>query len=423
MNYTKYEIGPYNIHIIETNKFKTINIKTVFKRKIVKEEVTIRNFLSDILLSSCKKYQSEREIAIASENLYDPYYRTNVTISGNYSLLTFDISFLNKKYTEPDIFDKSVEFMSEILFNPNIIENKFDKKAFQIVKIALKKQIESITDNPKRYSLIRLLEEMDKNSVMAIRKDGSLDDLEKITEENLYKYYLDVIKKDKVDIFIIGDVDKCDVKDTIKKYFKLNTIKKNNKDNHFIEHKKYHLRNKEFKENKDVNQSNLQIGCKLINLSEFEMKYVSTIYSIILGGGTDSLLFKNVREKNSLCYSVSSNIYRVYNLMIISAGIDFENYKKTISLIKKEMNNMKNGKFDESNIEAAKAIFINTCEELMDSPIDIINSYIAKNYLDIDLLDERIKNIVNVTKDDIINFSKKVKLDTIFCLVGGSDNE
>jgi len=63
------------------------------------------------------------------------------------------------------------------------------------------------------------------------------------------------------------------------------------------------------------------MGYKLLNLDNFETNYVSTIYSLILGGGVDSNLFKTVREKNSLCYSISSNIYKVSNIMFITAGL------------------------------------------------------------------------------------------------------
>ena len=134
MKYTKYEIGPYNIHIIRTDKFKTVNIRTIFKRKTVKEEITKRNMLSDILLRSSKKYPTERSIAIECEELYDLYINSNITLSGLYNLLIFDIAFLNSKYTEDNIADKSIEFLSEILFNPNVENNEFNKEAFEISK-------------------------------------------------------------------------------------------------------------------------------------------------------------------------------------------------------------------------------------------------------------------------------------------------
>ena len=40
----------YKIHMIKTDKFKTVNIKIIFSKEIKKEEITLRNFLSDFLV-------------------------------------------------------------------------------------------------------------------------------------------------------------------------------------------------------------------------------------------------------------------------------------------------------------------------------------------------------------------------------------
>ena len=48
----------------------------------------------------------------------------------------------------------------------------------------------------------RMLEEMDESAPYAINADGSLEALNKITKENLYDYYKQIIKSDVIDIFI-----------------------------------------------------------------------------------------------------------------------------------------------------------------------------------------------------------------------------
>lgn len=45
MNYEKYSYGAYNLHIINTNKFKTIKVTVNFRAKSLEDEVTIRNIL------------------------------------------------------------------------------------------------------------------------------------------------------------------------------------------------------------------------------------------------------------------------------------------------------------------------------------------------------------------------------------------
>lgn len=50
-------MGAYNLHVIKTNQFKTVNMRIMFKRKTRKEEINFRNFLSAILLETTKIIQ------------------------------------------------------------------------------------------------------------------------------------------------------------------------------------------------------------------------------------------------------------------------------------------------------------------------------------------------------------------------------
>ena len=61
----------YNIHIIKTNKFKTVTVKLVFWNELKEEELTIRNLLADNLLFSSKKYNDNRKLCIKRQDLYN----------------------------------------------------------------------------------------------------------------------------------------------------------------------------------------------------------------------------------------------------------------------------------------------------------------------------------------------------------------
>jgi predicted Zn-dependent peptidase len=165
------------------------------------------------------------------------------------------------------------------------------------------------------------------------------------------------------------------------------------------------------------------MGFKSKPLTLFEREYVTNVYSYILGGGADSKLFKNVREKNSLCYSIRSSFVSIISTMAIAAGINADKYNKATRIIKEEVKKMEKGEFDESDIEKAKVTYLASFKQLEDSPNSIINLYVTNQYLGYDMLDERKKNIKKVNRQMIINLAKKVQLDTIFFLEGGKNNE
>lgn len=421
MNYQVYDEGAYKLHCIRSNNFKKTNIIINFKRKADKKELSLRALLPRTLMESTQKYKTAREMIIETENLYNLYLNTNCYLSGNYNIIRFDATFLNNDYTEENLFEKAVDFILEIITNPNIKNNAFDEKTFSITKDILKEEIETFNDDPNRYSFLRLYKEIDRKSIYASCILGTLKELEKITPKKLYNYYKSVIESDQIDIFVISPLDKETVRDTITK--KLNL--KNRKaftESHYIDYTKYHKKPKVVKETSEYEQSKLLIACKFDTLTDFEMKYVSLVYSYILGGSPSSKLFQTVREKNSLCYSISSSFKPLNKFLIISSGINPDSFKRAYRLIKKEIKNMEKGNFEKNKIEEAKVTYRAGLEEIKDSPSALLNTYIAHEYINTDLLDERYSKIGDVTYEDVVEFAKKVHIDTVYLLEGAEED-
>ena len=412
------DLGSFKVHLIKTDLFKTITMKVMFHTPIIKEDITKRNILSDILLTSSRKYATRRDLNIKSEELYAADIYTSNQRIGNYITTSFILQTLNDKYTEDGNFASSVEFLHEIIFNPDLINNKFKDEKLELVKSNAKIALESIKENSENYSIIRLKEEYDNKSSVSYRMTGYLDDLEKINTQNLYDYYEKMIENDYVDIFVIGNINIKELLLIIKKYFKFRKVKKRKKSYELD----YHLPRKKVKTIKEVtsnNQAKLAIALSISKLKDFDKKYSLLILNIILGGTADSKLFKEVREKNSLCYTIRSSYSRLDNLMIISAGIDNINYDKVLDLINKIFDDIKKGKFNESDISVAKEYYNTLTESIVESPARLINESFSEKILGVDSLEKRKENINKITKKDIIRVSKKLNIDTIFLLEGG----
>ena len=100
MDYECINMGSYNLHFIKTKKFKTITIDVCFYHKLKKEEITKRNLLKMVLLSSSKNYQTEKALIEESENLYDIKVSSSISRFGSFSNLSFQTKFINEKYSE-----------------------------------------------------------------------------------------------------------------------------------------------------------------------------------------------------------------------------------------------------------------------------------------------------------------------------------
>lgn len=421
MIYTKKEVQNANLHIIKTDKFKTITVNVKFKRPLIKEEITKRNFLINCLMEGTKKCPTRRLLEIESEELYNLGYRIINNNSGKNSIISFDISFLNPKFTEEDMFDKSFLFLSELIYGTDSIDDRITTKNFNIAYNILKDNFDTIKEDPMYYAQLRMFDEMNEPFV-SFRQGGYIEDLDSISKEEIFTYYKEIIENDKVDIFVIGDVDANIVEETINKHFNfLNNSKK--KDDHFYYHEQVDDNIKFITEKTDKNQSVLVLGLNIDKLTDYEKRYVLSVYNYILGGSTDSNLFKTVREENSLCYTISSSCQPLLSVALIRAGIDADKYDQTISLIHSELENLRNGKFDEEKINNAKTIYTSSLVELEDNPDSIISLYTGIEYLNSDSIEERKKQIMKVTKDEVINVANKIHLNMIYLLEGCDTNE
>lgn len=421
MEYIKYELGAYNLNVIKTNNFKTVRVEVKFRNVVKKEEITLRNLLKMVLIESTKKFDTERKFVIESEELYDLKLSSTSSRVGNFTTLSFNLTFLNEEYTEKGLHNKSLDFLMEVLFNPNVSNNKFDSLSFNNCVNKLEKSIMGRKDNKTKYSIFALLQHMG-DYAYSYDQYGYLSDLKNIDEAKLYEYYKKVLMNDLVDVYVIGNVDSNEIKEYFINNFKINSFKKE-KMNVLIDEVLPRKRVKVFKEEDDVNQTKIAIGLRFNDVSEYERKYVLYVYNEILGGSGNSLLFDTVREKNSLAYYINSIAQGYDNLLIIYTGIDKDRVDLGLKLIKKTIKDIEKGKFTSDMFNNAINMITSSLKLSLETQSSVINNYYAMNILNSDDINTRISKFEKVTKEDVINFSKKIKMDTIFLLEGDHNEE
>ena len=414
MEYTCYNMNAYNLHIINTDKFKTITVDVNFRRKIKKNEITIRNLIKELMVNSSFNYPTERSLVIQTERLYDLKLLSSTYRVGNYSILSFKSRFLNEKYTEDGMNEESIKFLLDLIFKPKF-DNDVDK-----CKKKIEKSILSLSDNKIKYALLKLLESTGDMSY-SYNNYGYKDDLDKITIDDLNKYYNSIINNDIVDVFVVGDVDCNNIKQIFKDYFKVSTFHKTDLSVLVPELSRVRKLN-ELKEYDKVNQTQLTMLCSLSGITDYERKYVLPVYGELLGGSSNSILFDMVREKNSYAYYINAIVKPYDNVMMIYSGVGNGNDKAVVKLIEKSLLGISHGKFDMDKLESSKKTLISAIESSLDNPISIINNYYAKVLVDAIDVDEKIEKIKSVSKDDIINVSKKISVHTLF-LLEASDEE
>ena len=414
MEYKLYN-SKVKIHTVKSNKFKNCILELIFTNKIDKNKKTLHTLLTDILTYSSKKYKTRRELNIELENLYNAGVRCWNNRIGENLVTHMSLDFINPKYCEEGFLEDVVKLPFELLLNPNISNGKFDEKSYTIVENRLRAYLESDKDHATSYALDRSLECMDPNSLSSIRPCGKLEDLDKIKNEDLVSEYKELLDSS-CEIYVLGNLDMDEVVKLIEKNLTLKDIKYNG--NYYVDNK---VKDKvlDVSESGRYEQSTLIMINNMVDISERERDITYKLFNYIFGsGGLTSKLYKYIREDNSLCYALSSSYYRNDNLLVIYAGINSKDKDRCIELVNKALKEMINGDFSDDELKDAKKNIETMIKSSEDSLYGIIGNYFSHITQNTPLIEEQIKEVNSVTKKEIMELAKKVKLNTVFLLVG-----
>ena len=419
MQYKEKEIKEgIKLHQIKTQKFKTNLIAIFLTMPISKENVTKNALLLSVLRRGSKNMPTQEKISQELEEMYGAGFDCGIDKTGDNHVLKFYLESINDKFlpqSDENMLKTSIEKVLEIVFNPLVENGEFKKEYVQQEKENVKRIIQGKTDNKARYAFDRCIEEMYKDEPYGLYKYGYIEDLENITPKNLYEYYKKMISECKIDIFVSGNIE--EVKDIVEKnenIQKLQEREANYKINK-IETKEI-VQEKEIKEEMDVTQGKIVIGLDL-ELDNEEQKYDAMLYNAILGGTANSKMFQEVREKASLAYTAGSSYVRYKSNIFIRCGIEIKNYEKALEIIRKQLDDMKNGVFTDEDIENAKNGIISGIKSIDDEQDTEITYFFGQELTDTKTsLEQYIEKIQNVTKQEIVAVANSITINTVYFL-------
>lgn len=419
MEYRKMNNEGYTLHLINTDRFKTMNIVIFLSREYNRKEVALSSLLTQNMVYTSKKYNTKSKMASIGEDLYGARVSAGFGVSGKLENFTFSLDFLNPKYTEDKYLDLTLDFFCETLFNPNIENNGFKEEYFNIIQKDSITSLKAMKDNPGAYASKQYSKIMYKGTPSEYGSTPEIKDIENITPQNLYEFYKKIFTEEyKIDITVIGEIDDNIVS-------KINERFKSLKGNKYNEPISLTLKTKdeviEKIESMPFNQSKLYMGYKLNDLTPHEKNHVLRVYNTILGTMNDSILFNIVREANSLCYSIGSYTTKYTPSLTIYAGINKTNYDKTVSLIKECVSLMSDKKTIERLFDSAKKTINTYLNNYYDDVTSQINHYWFSEFETIEDIEYQREKINEVTIEEVIELNKKISLSTIYLLKG--DNE
>lgn len=419
MQYKEKEIKEgIKLHQIQTEKFKTNLVAIFLTMPISRENVTKNSLLLSVLRRGSKNMPTQEIMSQELEEMYGAGFDCGIDKTGDNHVLKFYLESVNDKFlpqTNENILKTSIEKLFEIAFDPLLENGAFKEEYVKQEKANIKRIIEGKVDNKAVYALERCTEEMYQNQPYGLYKYGYIEDLDTITVQNLYEYYQKMLQECKIDLFVSGDIENVnEIVEQNENIKKLQGRKPNYVMNK-VENKK-EVEEHEVKEEMDVVQGKIVIGLD-VHLQNENQKYDAMLYNAILGGIANSKMFQEVREKASLAYTASSRYVRYKSNIFIMCGIEIKNYEKAMEIIRKQLEDMKNGVFTEEDIENAKKGIISGIKIIDDEQDTEITYFYGQELTDGKTsLSEYIDKVNRVTKEAIIDVAKSITVNTVYFL-------
>ncbi len=408
-----------NLHVVPTEKYKTVRILVRFNTRLNKETITKRTLLSSLLETNSLNYPDQVKLSEKLAELYGASFGINVNKKGNLHWLNLSMNLVNDKYLDNShVLADAADFVKEILFYPNIIDGKFEAETFQREKENLKAYYESISEDKQVYSSLALQNlYFGRSEDQKVPSFGIIADLEAETAETIAAYHQQMLQEDQVDIFVLGDVDEAQVTALFSK-LPFEDRASGIADIFYTQPSRNVI--EERSEQETLAQSKLNLGYHTDVYYGDENYFALQIFNGVFGGFPHSKLFMNVREKENLAYYASSSIDTFRGFLSVQTGIDGKNRNQVLRLISIELENIRQGNVTDLEIEQTKAMLKN--QYLLS--LDNAGAVLENEYLN-DLIphlrlkdDEWIRRMETVTLADVQRVAKLVQLQAIFFLEG-----
>ena len=407
-----------HLHFIQSEKFKTNKIKVRFSAPMSEKTIAGRVLTASMLETSNALYPTSQSFREKLANLYGANFSTSLSRRGLVHYLDINLSFVRDQFLSRKnvLTDEMLEFLKASLFSPLSKGNAFDAKTFKIEKKNVLTDLEAEIENHFYHAHRKLNDLFYDLSEMRIPRVGTVELVEKETAESSFATFQQMLKEDQIDFFFIGNFNEIAIRDKIQDF-------------HFAEREQplelmyqqnYSNVTRENLEQREVHQSIIELAYHF-SAQYGDSKHLPLIVlNGLLGGFAHSKLFVNVREKESLAYTISSNFDIFSGLLRIYAGIDRANRTKTIALINRQILDLKRGNFTDDELEQTKKMLKNSILLAQDRQNTLIeraymSAVLGKKFLS---LEAWLESLENVRKNEVIKAAQQLKLQAIYFMEG-----
>lgn len=404
------------VYLRKTEQFKTITMSIKWKSELNEKAAAYRTVLSNVLQDSNGKYRTQSELRKALDELYGTVFYMDNGKRGHSHIVSLNMECVNDEYlTTEGVFDEALQLMHTVVFSPNFVDGAFEPSVVEREKRTVIERIRSVYDDKTRYAQKRMLELMRPNHPASISSNGTEEDVRSLTREALLSTYESMLNEDEIDIYVVGDIQEEEFIEKIKSLFPFQAREVAERKSNVVQHEKGDVQ--QVFEKQDMKQGKLQVGYSTPITFDHPDYAKMVVTSGVLGGFAHSKLFMNVREKESMAYTINSIYSSHYGIMYVLAGIDPELEEKAVKLIGEQIDALRNGNVTQMELDQTVGLLSNSIRSAFDSArsqIEVYDQYkrLSENFT----AEQLIEKWRSVTIEDVKEMASQLELEIVYLL-------
>lgn len=413
-----------------TPKFTTAALRLTLHDEL-DDHTSARALLTGLLKRGTTSWPDMRAFTRRLEELFGASMGIDVAKLGERHLSTIRVEVLADAVARRlgldaprgGLLQAALDLVREALFEPIAPAGAFPADAFEQERQNLVHAIEGVLDDKIAYAQQRHVEEMFRGEPYARFELGDPERIATLTPSEVFAFHQRRVATVPMDVFVAGALDQDDL---ARLRAHLNAWPRTAVA--AAPHVDVVVRasGRRLIENEmPLAQSKLLIGYRFDPRGlPLRDQYALGLFGSVLGSGSTSKLFKEVREKRGLAYYAHAMVDRFKGALTLAAGIAARHMSEARDVMEAQVDAMRRGEFTPDDIEIARAGILNGLRGVNDSAFQAIefaaSARISGRLADVD---EAAAMVRSLTHDDLVRVAALPQEDLTYFLKGTEDHE
>lgn len=421
------------LRLCQTQKFKTEMLSLSAALPITGQKPYMTSLLLSVLLRGTRSYPDISAINRRLDYLFGTELSVRNFYRGDSQVIGLCANVLGKDYL-PDgtperkkLLSEVVAIMREVFFFPSLDEHGLLRANY----VESEKQlhcdaIRAKKNHPQSYAMDRCRGLMFDSEPCGIPLYGTEEEVMAVTPEALTAHWRTLCKNLSLHAFYVGASDQKSVITALaeglqpEEDLQAEPIPKGSPATIPLTNAAALARRAERRADEDlpVHQSALIMGLRTPAAVQDDGFFACAFYNELLGSSSPvSKLFINVREKRGLCYSCFSTYNAYKGALTICCSLESDRLEEAEGEIRAQLAALAAGDISDDEWQAAQKSMENAYRQLSDSPSATEVYYLGRALAGIPISpEEGSARIAALTREEVIQVAKQVRVDTVFIL-------